>query len=84
MTKHIATTELKAKLSEILGDVERGETVSITRHGKPIARIIPEHHPTREKVQRAIEEMRRLRESGPKTGITLDEILAWRHEGHRY
>lgn len=84
MTRHIATTELKAKLSEILGDVERGETISITRHGKAIARIVPEKRPTSEEVRRSIEEMRRLREQLPKTGITVDDILAWRHEGHKY
>ena len=84
MTKHVATTELKAKLSEILGDVERGETIHITRHGKAIARIVPEEHPSPEKVRSAIERMRKLRETAPKTGITLEEILAWRHEGHRY
>jgi len=26
----------------LLADVERGETVVITRHGRPIARVVPE------------------------------------------
>jgi prevent-host-death family protein len=84
MTRHVAATELKAKLSEILGDVERGASIDITRHGKTIARIVPEHSRDHERVRSAIENLRRLRESLPKTGVTLDEILAWRHEGHRY
>ncbi len=33
--------ELKARLSAYLHRVETGETVIITRHGKPIGRIVP-------------------------------------------
>lgn len=84
MTRTIATTELKAKLSEILSDVERGESIGITRHGKMIARIAPEGTVSREEVRRSVDQLRRLRASLPKTGLTLEEILQWRHEGHRY
>jgi prevent-host-death family protein len=84
MTKHVATTELKAKLSEILGDVERGQTIGVTRHGRMIAHIVPAEARRRKDVNEAIEELEKLRSSLPKTGITIDEILKWRHEGHRY
>jgi prevent-host-death family protein len=33
--------ELKARLSTYLRRVEAGETVTITRHGKPVGRIVP-------------------------------------------
>jgi prevent-host-death family protein len=33
--------DLKAHLSRYLREVETGETVVITRHGKPIGRIVP-------------------------------------------
>jgi prevent-host-death family protein len=82
--KSVPITEAKAKLSAILGDVERGETVCITRHGKTIARITPEPQRDPDKVRRAVERIRTLRASLPKTGITLDDILAARHEGHKY
>jgi prevent-host-death family protein len=84
MTRNVATTELKAKLSEILGDVERGETIGVTRHGKTIARIVPEHRHDPEQVRQAIEGLRNLRASLPKKGVTLEDVLKWRHEGHRY
>ena len=84
MTRYVPTTELKARLSEILGDVERGEIIGVTRHGKTIARIMPERSTERENVRRAIQETRSLRESLPNTGLTLEEVLKWRHEGHRY
>lgn len=40
--RRIAVTELKANLAAVLGDVERGEIIDITRHGKVIARIAPQ------------------------------------------
>jgi prevent-host-death family protein len=33
--------EAKTHLSELIGRVERGEEVVITRHNKPVARIVP-------------------------------------------
>lgn len=84
MTRHIAATELKAKLAEILGDVERGETIEITRHGKTVAHLVPTEARRKADVREAIDELEKLRSSLPKTGITIDDILKWRHEGHRY
>ena len=40
--REIQASEAKARLPSLLDAVERGETVIITRHGKPIARIVPE------------------------------------------
>lgn len=85
MTRHVATTELKAKLSEILGDVERGEAIDVTRHGKTIARISPAGDSERRKrVLKAIADMEVLRKSRPPTGLTIEDLLEMRHEGHRY
>jgi prevent-host-death family protein len=88
--RKVAATELKANLATLLGDVERGEVIEITRHGKTIARIGPEVSTEIEKaangdeVRHAIEELRKLRDSLPKVGITIEEILDMRHAGHRY
>jgi len=39
--REIQASDAKTHLPRILDDVERGETVRITRHGRPIARIVP-------------------------------------------
>jgi len=39
--KQAAVSELKAKLSEHLDMVKRGEEVLVTERGKPVARIVP-------------------------------------------
>lgn len=41
----IKLADAKARLSELLTQVADGETVCITRHGKPIARLTPVERP---------------------------------------
>jgi prevent-host-death family protein len=78
----IQASEAKTRLAELLDQVERGETILITRHGKPIARLIPNAQ-ARETDRRAvIESIREFRNGQPP--VTVEEILAWRHEGHKY
>ena len=39
--REIQATEAKTRLAELLRVVEHGETVAITRHGKPVAHLVP-------------------------------------------
>lgn len=41
MAQEYSTFDAKAKLSEILREVEKGEEVIITRHGRPVAKVLP-------------------------------------------
>ena len=36
-----AAADAKARFSELLERAERGEQLTITRHGKPVARLVP-------------------------------------------
>ena len=72
----------QAKWAELLDEVERGHTIRITRHGKTIARVVPEADGRAVEVAEAIERLKALRESTRKA--PLAEILASRHEGHKY
>lgn len=83
MTRHVATTELKGRLSEILGDVERGNVVEVTRHGRVIARIVPHADDRLERRRRAADAITELKRSGRRTGITVADILSARDEGRR-
>jgi prevent-host-death family protein len=72
-------SEAKTHFLRILDEVERGESVLITRHGKPVARISPQAEIDRERVQEATEGMRALRQRIGK--LSLEEILSARDEG---
>lgn len=79
--KQIQASIAKAKLAELLDEVERGETIEITRHGKPIAALVPRTvHQHREiaEARAAILEIRKRTKP-----VTREEILAWRDEGRK-
>ena len=39
--KSVGSYEAKTHLPRLLSEVEKGETITITKHGRPIARIVP-------------------------------------------
>ena len=80
--REIQASEAKTHLPQLLDDVERGETVVITRHGRAIARLVPEAQRRQAEIDQAIEAMSRLRARVGK--LTLGELLSARHEGHKY
>lgn len=80
--REIQASEVKARLPHYLDQVERGETLIITRHGKPIARLVPEQESKRDQIRGALEEIAVIRKSASK--MSTEEILAARHDGHKY
>lgn len=78
----IQASEAKTHLPELLDKVERGETIVITRHGRAVARLVPEADLRQAEVDRALEGIKALRKRTKK--ISLKEILSSRHEGHKY
>lgn len=80
--RDIQASDAKTRLPQILDEVERGETVRITRHGRPIARIVPEANRRQAEIDKAVANIRALRRRTGK--ITLEELLSARHEGHKY
>ncbi|HYA80533.1 MAG TPA: type II toxin-antitoxin system prevent-host-death family antitoxin [Methylocystis sp.] len=80
--REVQASEAKTHLPSLLDEVERGETVVITRHGKPIARLVPEADRRQAKIDRTLAEIDEFRKSMPR--LSLEEILSARHEGHKY
>jgi prevent-host-death family protein len=58
----VTAFEAKTRFGELLDRVARGEEVVITRHDKPVARLIPEGAPRREEVRRAVAGLRELQQ----------------------
>jgi prevent-host-death family protein len=58
----VSALEAKTRLGKLLDRVARGEEIVITRHEKPIARMIPEGQRRLVVVQQAVTELRRLQE----------------------
>jgi prevent-host-death family protein len=79
--KHVQASAAKARFAELLDQVERGETIVITRHGKEIATLSPHDDQRRRKIAEAMAEMDAIRAQAKP--VTVAEILAWRDEGRR-
>ena len=83
----VGVFEAKTHFSDLIVKVENGEEILVTKHGKPVARLVSVvHKEPALTVEQAIEDLRGLRERLRKEGktVSLQEILDWRHEGHRY
>jgi prevent-host-death family protein len=58
----VTALEAKTRFGELLDRVARGEEIVITRHDKPVARIVPEGRKSLDQVRRAVESMREMRQ----------------------
>ena len=77
--------EAQAGFAELIRDVERGESVAITCGGKTVARLAPAMQ-ERDAVSRseALAQFLREKAAWKPVNVTREEILAWRHEGHKW
>lgn len=77
----IGIRELRDALSRHLADVRSGRTLTVTDHGRPIARIIPVQRPTRLEQLRAegrVVPGRRRKQASPEpvqAGGTVSDLL---------
>ena len=77
----ITAFEAKTRFGELLQRVERGEEIVITRHDRPVARVVREGAPNLESVKRSVEGLRRLQQrirkrSRGKSALSADEVRA--------
>lgn len=79
--REIQASEAKVHLPQLLDDVERGETLIITRHGRRIARIVPETDRRQEEIDASLAAIRELRKRSGRMSVT--ELLAARDEGRK-
>lgn len=77
--REIGAFEAKTHLSELLADVEAGETVTITRRGRPVAQLVPITTAAPDRLA-AIARLQRL---GKGLRLRVDDILSARDEGRR-
>jgi prevent-host-death family protein len=84
--KHVGIFEAKTHLSSLLDEVEKGGEITITRHGKPVAKLIQATATlAKEEVAARKQALRELRAMARETKLnpTIDEIKDWINEGRR-
>ncbi len=73
--KTIGAYEAKAHLSELLARARRGETITITKHGVPVAVLGPPPRTSKMTPVEAVEAIRRLRKGVRLEGLSLRELI---------
>jgi prevent-host-death family protein len=80
----VGAFEAKNTLGSLLDRVERGEEIVITRHGRPVARLVPnDPRIDREQVQAALDRIRERARRFPAGKFDWKEVKALRDEGRR-
>ena len=76
---NIGAFEAKNRLSELLQQVEAGESFVITKHGRPVASLAP--IPPNKPAQDTIAQLLSLRKNMKLNGLSIQEL---REEGQRF
>ncbi|MDE2661722.1 MAG: type II toxin-antitoxin system prevent-host-death family antitoxin [Gemmatimonadota bacterium] len=80
---HIGAYEAKTHLAQLLDRVAAGESLTITRHGRPVARLIPVDEDDRARARAAARRILERRKRLPHRA-SIAELIETIHEGHRY
>lgn len=86
--KHVGMFEAKTHLSSLVEEVERGHDIMITRHGKPVAKLVRAEAQSRftpEQIEERRNALIELRAAGRKLNLNLshEEIKKRIEEGRR-
>lgn len=76
----VGAYEAKTRLAELLDAVERGETITITRHGVPVATLSPTGRAQARPLPEVFAEMREARRGVRVPGVSIPGLIA---EGRR-
>jgi prevent-host-death family protein len=77
----VGAYEAKTHLPRLLDEVARGETITITKHGVPVAKLVPPDEAVRRDVGEVIKALREFRKGKTLGGISIRELI---EEGRRY
>ncbi len=73
--------EAKTHLPRMLDAVAKGETITITKHGVPVAMLVPPSKTQRRSTRDAIAALRSFRKGKMLSGGSVRELI---EEGRRY
>jgi prevent-host-death family protein len=77
----IKLADAKAHLSDLVDRVEAGDTIDITRRGRPVARLIAAVRP-RKRIDMAM--LKALTASVPPQAPDAADLVRWMRDGDRY
>jgi prevent-host-death family protein len=79
MDRQVGAYEAKTRLPELLRDVARGERITITVRGRPVAELVP----TQQGKPSAAEAVQAMKSFARVKGVDADDLANWIAEGRR-
>jgi prevent-host-death family protein len=75
-TNEVGVFDAKTNLSQLIERVEQGQSIVITRHGAPVARLVPyEDVLDRERVREAVQGLLDFKGAKLPKGFTLKQLI---------
>jgi prevent-host-death family protein len=71
----VGSFEAKTHLAQLLERVVQGESFTITRHGIPVARLVPVEEKPKADLQEVLAQTRAFRKAHPLGGISIKELI---------
>ncbi len=81
MRTTVGAYEAKTHLPRLLDEVARGKAITITKHGVPIAMLVPAPEARRKNVREVIRDLREFRKGRTLGGVMIRELI---EEGRRF
>lgn len=79
--KKVGSYEAKTHLPQLLERVAKGEQITITKHGVPIAKLIPARPEKPRNLKGVIAKLREFRDHHPLKGLSIRKMI---EEGRRF
>ncbi len=87
----VGAYDAKTHLPQLLERTQKGEHFVITKHGRPVAELVPVSRTDGDTVRRTIKNIRSFRETLRKRGVQMQGLLKkdetlrdLAHQGHRF
>ena len=77
----VGSSKAQAHLSRLLDQVSKGERVTITRYGRPVAMLVPVSQESSRHPEEVIRELIEFRKGHNLGGLSIRDMVA---EGRRY
>ncbi len=77
----VGAYDAKTHLPKLLERVEKGERFVITKHGKPVAELVPVTKRSPERIRAALESLKAFQATHSLGGISVREMI---EQGRRY
>lgn len=73
--RSIGAYEAKTHLPRLLDEVAKGERITITKHGRPVAILVPPETVPVLDTLALMRQMRDFRKAHPLRGVTIQELI---------